>query len=185
MTCSRSLSIAIGSAVAIGWGAVSYAADSVDVGQTVPDSRTVKEGLFPEDACKELEATGFKCMGFKPAVRYSLPTASFRVGSVELPELLRQQLDVFAKVLRETSGSGRVIRIEGYTDASGPLEVNMTLSKRRADAVRAYLVANGADKDMLDTVGMGPQSPKIAANPFAAENRRVEIVRMPAAEVKN
>ena len=43
---------------------------AVDVGSQVPDTNAVKEGLFPEDACKELEANGFKCMGFKPAVKY-------------------------------------------------------------------------------------------------------------------
>ena len=54
-------------------------AGAVDLGTTVPDAQAVKEGLFPEDACKELEANGFKCMGFKPAIRYSLPATSFAV----------------------------------------------------------------------------------------------------------
>ena len=38
------------------------AAPSLDVGTAVPDAAAVKEGLFPEDSCKELEASGFKCM---------------------------------------------------------------------------------------------------------------------------
>jgi OOP family OmpA-OmpF porin len=72
------------------------ASETVDMGQAVPDAQVVKEGLFPEDTCKELEAAGYKCMGFKPAVRFSLPTATFKVGSADLPDLLRKQLDVFA-----------------------------------------------------------------------------------------
>ena len=44
------------------------AQSSVDIGTSVPDAAAVKDGLFPEDACKELEASGFKCMGLKPAV---------------------------------------------------------------------------------------------------------------------
>ena len=72
----------------------------------MPDAAAVKDGLFPEDACKELEASGFKCMGLKPAVKYSLPASSFKVGSAELPELLKKQLDVFAEVLRSKKGSG-------------------------------------------------------------------------------
>jgi OmpA-OmpF porin, OOP family len=153
------------------------AADAVDMGSQIPDAQAVKEGLFPEDACKELEAAGFKCMGFKPAVRYSLPASSFRVGSAEVPDGLRKQLDVFAEVLRGKKGSGRQVRIEGHADASGAAEINQTLSQRRAEAVKAYLVRQGAEESMLQAVGMGSQSPKIAANPYAAENRRVEIGR--------
>jgi hypothetical protein len=80
--------------------APAFAQSSLDIGTSVPEASAVKDGLFPEDACKELEASGFKCMGLKPAVKYSLPASSFKVGSAELPELLKKQLDVFAEVLR-------------------------------------------------------------------------------------
>lgn len=154
-----------------------FAADAVDMGMAVPDAQQVKEGLFPEDACKELEAAGFKCMGFKPAVRFSLPTANFRIGSVDLPDLLRKQLDVFAEVLRGTKGNGRIVRIEGHADASGTADVNQLLSQRRAEAVKTYLVQHGADEAMLVPVGLGSSAPKVGNDPFAAENRRVEIGR--------
>ena len=156
------------------------AAETVDMGQAVPDAQAVKEGLFPEDTCKELEAAGYKCMGFKPAVRFSLPTAIFKVGSADLPDLLRQQLDVFAEVLRGKKGSGRVVRIEGHADASGSDDVNQALSQRRAEAVRSYLVKQGADQSMLVAVGLGSGAPKSGTDPYAAENRRVEIGRQTA-----
>ena len=154
--------------------------EAIDMGEQVPQAQAVKEGLFPEDECKQLEAAGFKCMGFKPAVRYSLPASSFRVGSADLPELLRRQLDVFAEVLRGKKGSTQTVRIEGHADASGAREANRTLSQRRAEAVRQYLVRNGADESMLQAVGLGAERPKVVANPFAAENRRVEIGRATA-----
>ncbi len=154
-----------------------WAAEAVDMGMDVPDAQQVRDGLFPEDACKELEAAGFKCMGFKPALRFSLPTANFRLGSADLPELLRRQLDVFAEVLRGTPGNGRIVRIEGHADASGTAEVNQSLSQRRAEAVKSYLVQHGADQAMLLPVGLGSSAPRVAADPFAAGNRRVEIGR--------
>ena len=157
-----------------------FAADAVDMGMDVPDVQKVKEGLFPEDACKELEAAGFKCMGFKPAVRFSLPTANFRIGSVDLPDLLRKQLDVFAEVLRGTKSNGRIVRIEGHADASGTADVNQSLSQRRAEAVKTYLVQHGADQAMLVPVGLGSSAPKVGNDPFAAGNRRVEIGRQAA-----
>ncbi len=169
---------AIAFAVAAACGTVAAQSGSaVDLGSTVPDAKTVKEGLFPEDACKELEANGFKCMGFKPAVRYSLPATSFAVGSAELPEMLKKQLDVFADVLKGRQGSGRQVRVIGHADASGSAEANQALSLRRAESVRSYLVSKGADASMLIAVGVGASEPKNAANPNAAENRRVEIGR--------
>jgi OOP family OmpA-OmpF porin len=152
----------------------------VDVGKSVPSVAAVKEGLFPEDACKELEANGFKCMGFKPAIKYSLPASSFAAGSAAVPALLKRQLDVFAEVLKGKRGTGRQVKIVGHADASGSQAGNLTLSQRRAEAVRTYLVNKGADPAMLTAVGLGSAEPKNKANPYASENRRVEIGRVPA-----
>ena len=153
------------------------ASDAVDMGQSLPDAKAVSEGLFPEDACEQLKAAGFKCMGFKPAVRYSLPASSFRVGSAELPDGLKRQLEVFAEVLKSKRGSGKSVRVEGHADASGVAVANVQLSQRRADAVRDYLVELGADAAMITPVGIGAAAPKNSTDPFAPENRRVGIGR--------
>ena len=164
-------------AVAAAAALPALASEAVDMGQTVPDAKAVAEGLFPEDACEQLKAAGFKCMGFKPAVRYSLPAASFRLGSAELPDGLKRQLEVFAEVLKSKRGSGKVVRIEGHADASGAAAANLQLSQRRADAVRDFLVELGADPAMIAPVGVGAAEPKNPKDPFAPENRRVEIGR--------
>ena len=150
---------------------------AVDVGGQILDVATIKDGLFPEDSCKELEANGFKCMGVKPATRYALPASAFKIGSAELPDQLRKQLDAFAEVLRSKNSSGRVVRIEGHTDATGSDDVNLSLSQRRAEAVKTYLVSQGASADTLKAVGVGSQRLKVSTDPKAAENRRVEIGR--------
>ena len=155
------------------------AADLVDLGVNVPEAQVINEGLFPEEACNELKQAGFKCMGFKPAVRFSLQTTTFKLGSAELPDLLRKQLDKFAEVLRGKRGLGKVVRIEGHADASGADEANQALSQRRAEAVKDYLVKNGADVAMLRAVGMGSKAPMPGKDPNAAENRRVEIGPQP------
>ena len=154
-----------------------WASDAIDVGQTVPDAKAVAEGLFPEEACEQLKAAGFKCMGFKPAVRYSLPASSFKIGSAELPDTLKKQLEIFAEVLKSKRGSGKAVRIEGHADASGAPAVNLPLSQRRAEAVRDYLVELGADPSMIVPVGVGANAPRNSKDPFAPENRRVEIGR--------
>lgn len=153
------------------------AGDSQDVGSSIPDKESVSQGLFPEEKCEQLKAAGYTCQGFKPAVRYSLPATAFKIGSAELPDLLRKQLEVFAEVLKARKGSGKVVQIEGHADASGSVEFNNVLSLRRAEAVKNHLVALGADPSMLTTAGAGANELKNASNPMAAENRRVEIGR--------
>jgi outer membrane protein OmpA-like peptidoglycan-associated protein len=172
--------LAVASFAALPGSAWSQAQAAVDMGQAVPDAKAVAEGLFPEDECEQLKAAGFKCMGFRPSMRYSLPASSFKVGSAEIPDSLKSQLEVFADVLRARRGSGKVVRIEGHADASGSATVNTALSQKRAEAVREYLVARGADPAMLSPVGLGSNVPKNGADPFSPENRRVEIGRADA-----
>jgi len=164
------LLLALGAGPALG-------ADALDVGSSIPDKEAVGQGLFPEEKCEQLKAAGYTCQGFKPAVRYSLPATSFKIGSAELPDLLKKQLEVFAEVLKARKGSGKVVQIEGHADASGSVEFNNVLSLRRAEAVKDYLVTLGADPTMLATAGAGASELKNAGNPLAAENRRVEIGR--------
>ena len=158
----------------------SQAQAAVDMGQVVPDAKVISEGLFPEDECEQLKAAGFKCMGFRPSTRYSLPATAFKVGSADIPDSLKVQLAVFADVLRAHRGTGKVVRIEGHADASGTAAANDALSQKRAESVREFLVARGADPAMLNPVGVGSNMPKNAADPYSPENRRVEIGRADA-----
>ena len=70
------------------------------------------------------------------------------------------------------------LQIEGYTDSIGSDEYNQTLSEKRADTVRAYLVSSGVSMDSVAARGMGKADP-IGDNSTAAGrklNRRVELI---------
>ena len=69
--------------------------------------------------------------------------------------------------------------IEGHTDKKGTRAYNDELSKRRAEAVKEYLVREtGVSPDRLQTVGKGFSEPANPKNPYAAENRRVVVVNL-------
>ena len=70
-----------------------------------------------------------------------------------------------------------VIIAVGHTDWIGTVAYNQKLSVRRAEAVKAYLVSKGIEKNRVYTEGKGKSQP-IADNRTAegrAKNRRVEI----------
>jgi len=157
-----------------------HADDAVDLGAAVPDAEKIKQGLFPDDECKQLQSAGFKCMGFKPPVRFSLPAVSFKLGSAELPDQLKHQLDAFAQALRDRHAADDKVRVEGHADASGDIAANNELSLRRAENAREYLIHQGVSADLLVAVGLGAKDLKDPSNPTSAENRRVVIGRDPA-----
>ena len=70
-----------------------------------------------------------------------------------------------------------VIIAVGHTDSIGTDAYNQKLSVRRAEAVKAYLVSKGIEKNRVYTEGKGEKQP-VADNKTKegrAKNRRVEI----------
>lgn len=72
------------------------------------------------------------------------------------------------------------IKVVGHTDSDGDDALNLDLSKRRAAAVRGFLVKEfGIAADRIQTDGMGEQQP-VAGNDKPenkAKNRRVEFIK--------
>jgi OOP family OmpA-OmpF porin len=72
-----------------------------------------------------------------------------------------------------------VLEVQGHTDNVGSDGYNMSLSQKRADAVRAYLVARGVDPARLVSKGYGFHQP-LVPNSTASNrelNRRVQFIR--------
>ncbi len=70
-----------------------------------------------------------------------------------------------------------MLDIDGHTDSQGSDSSNQTLSDRRANSVRDYLIKKGIDGSRLKATGFGESKP-IADNTTAAgraKNRRTEM----------
>ena len=87
-----------------------------------------------------------------------------------------EELNKHAKVL--SADSELRVRLEGHADERGTREYNLALAERRANAVRAYLVAQGAVRAQIEVISYGEEKPanKGHSESSWAENRRVEIV---------
>ena len=98
----------------------------------------------------------------------------FAFNSSEILPANQAQLDAVAEGIKMTSGI-RVV-VEGHTDAHGSASYNNRLSRQRAEAVKQYLISkHGINAAMLVVEGLGASAPINAADPFAAENRRVQL----------
>jgi hypothetical protein len=70
------------------------------------------------------------------------------------------------------------LEIDGFTDNTGTPQYNQTLSDKRAESVKNFLVSQGVSPDAVITRGFGESNP-VASNRTAAgrqQNRRVELV---------
>ncbi|MCC5918739.1 MAG: OmpA family protein [Cryomorphaceae bacterium] len=71
-----------------------------------------------------------------------------------------------------------ILDIEGHTDNTGNFDFNLSLSQKRADAVKAYLVSKGVSAERLQSEGFGPKKPKAdnSTREGRIQNRRVELI---------
>ena len=87
----------------------------------------------------------------------------------------RENLRQLAQSLQRYPGTE--VLIVGHTDDRGADAYNLTLSQRRADSAKGYLVSMGIPSDRIRTAGRGESEP-VGSNETEAgrqQNRRVEV----------
>ena len=102
----------------------------------------------------------------------------FDFNSAHVKPESQQALGNLAQALKSPELNESRFAVEGHTDSRGRADYNLKLSQQRADAVRTVLAHNGVVESRLSTVGKGSTEPANAADPQAAENRRVRIVNL-------
>ena len=99
----------------------------------------------------------------------------FDTGKASLTAKAKANLDKLLPVFNEYSDTN--IEIFGYTDSTGSPEFNLTLSQKRAESVKNYLISKGLVASRFKTTGLGIEQP-IATNDTPegrSQNRRVEF----------
>jgi OOP family OmpA-OmpF porin len=99
----------------------------------------------------------------------------FETDKAELKLISNSALDDLVDILKRNE----VVKltIEGHTDSDADDNYNMTLSQKRTETVRDYLISKGISEARLTAIGYGETKP-IADNKTSAgkaQNRRVEL----------
>lgn len=104
-----------------------------------------------------------------------LKGVNFEFNSDKLTNTSTSILNTVASILAKNTDIK--VTIGGHTDSKGNDNYNQRLSKKRADAVRGYLISVGINASRLSTKGFGETRP-VASNDTEggrAINRRVEL----------
>lgn len=106
-------------------------------------------------------------------------TVYFQFDRYDLTASGRQVVD--AAIAAAHAGGPARIEVVGNTDLAGTSRYNQVLSRRRAEAVRSYMVAHGIDAGMIGIRAVGKADPAVPTADGVREprNRRVEIVVHP------
>jgi outer membrane protein OmpA-like peptidoglycan-associated protein len=153
----------------------SYQIGSFDVAHAVADAtenfRSAVKGLFTPDST---------CVAADIVKVLNLQVINFASASARVPASAVEDLNQSARGLNACAHNGKSVRLEvaGYSDNVGDAQANLQLSKKRAEAVRAYLVNAGVPADSLIAQGYGDANP-VTSNDTAGgrfTNRRIEFV---------
>ena len=110
----------------------------------------------------------------RAVVADAIKNLEFDLGKSTIRSKSYATLNRVAALLMEKNFS---LKLAGHTDNTGSKDLNLRLSKDRAESVKAYLVSQGANASRIEATGYGMGQP-IATNATAAgrqQNRRVEF----------
>lgn len=136
-------------------------------------------GAKMDKQAKEIKETlpGAEVERVGEGIKVTMPESvvNFAFDSSELTATAKTNLDKLAEVL--TNNPDTNINIYGHTDSKGSDVYNQSLSERRANSVKNYLISKGVASSRLFAMGVGEKEPVATNDTDAgrAQNRRVEF----------
>ena len=119
-----------------------------------------------------------------PPPPFVLTGIVFDTGKAYIRNESTARLDIVAEFMLHKRSAH--VEISGHTDNVGNAKMNKTLSEKRAQACRAYLVEKGIDGSRIKAVGFGGEHP-IAPNDTddgRQQNRRIEVKELVPPDAK-
>ena len=115
---------------------------------------------------------------------FTIENIEFETNEWQVKEESREKLEVLVLLLKEFKGVS--LLINAHTDDVGGTEGNLTLSEKRANAIRDYLVESGIDQSRMTSKGFGETQPKYTneTEEGRAKNRRVEFKLISSRDVE-
>ena len=112
----------------------------------------------------------------KKGAKARLNNIFFDSGKSNLSVESRLDLNRIVKMMKDSPTM--IIEVGGHTDSDGSEDLNMSLSLKRAQAVKAYLIEAGIASDRLKAKGYGENEPFTTnlTNEGKALNRRTEFL---------
>ncbi len=158
-------------ALTLALGLCSATALATDFGNRTPEVKELVDALKPAERTRGIAIVGAsQANRSKASMQVGFDFGSAQVIPRDLPKL-----DRLADALKSETLKEYRYQVVGHTDAKGPMELNMKLSRARADTVVAYLMQQGIPAERLTAEGKGPSELLNPQQPEAAENRRVEV----------
>jgi OOP family OmpA-OmpF porin len=141
----------------------------LDANDKCPTEAETKNGYQDDDGCPdEVPVAVKKFTGVIKGINFRRNSADIKASSFPL---LKEAVGVFKgyPTLR--------VEISGHTSDEGKRDFNMKLSRKRAEAVKLFLVSAGIDEQRIGTVGYGPDKPieDNATKEGKEKNRRIEF----------
>jgi outer membrane protein OmpA-like peptidoglycan-associated protein len=129
-----------------------------------------KPELKPDEAIKRAETKEAPSIDLEIFFDYKSAEVTPKAAAVLTP---------LGRALSDARLADDSFLIAGHTDAKGGADYNLELSQRRAESVRQFLIANfKVDAKKLIAKGYAFQHLRNPKDPFAAVNRRVQIVNL-------
>ncbi len=157
-----------------------YAEEVKMYSNTKPSAEEMGEYLFssPQQS-GDVKMRSINFVSHKPNPALGLPI-QFGFDSDEILQDSRPLVDEVGKMLNMAEFADNKLVIEGHTDARGSEKYNYLLSKRRANAVKKYLMEkHNIAANKLFVSGFGESQPLSGIPAFSAENRRVQFRKAP------
>jgi OOP family OmpA-OmpF porin len=130
-------------------------------------------------ACRDEFLKAMEELEAKPQAMSAEPNKYIVLFDFDKSNINAEGQTVIDQVVAAAGKMGTVnISATGHADRSGSESYNMALSLRRADSVRAALIAGGLSADAITVAGRGESEPAVPTPDGVKEqaNRRVEII---------